>query len=171
MGFVSGDIRRSGSHMTVKTNRHRGDAMTMAMTREVSAMTSLARTTTYRHRSRFTVGCSQGAGRHIMAGSTVIMNFINSQTERHRRRGTCGRGMAGITVGGGCHPREMIGIGMAGEIGAMTGITVTATGRHGRGLAIACLQATVAVVASGTGIMHLIVREGYRNTHCRANDS
>lgn len=70
-------------------------------------------------------GSHQDAG-GLVTGMAVVVEFRVDKTGRHRGERAGGPRMAGVASGGACHPGQMIGMAMAGEVFAVTTQTVAA---------------------------------------------
>ena len=85
--------------------------------------------------------CICGTGGGIMTGGAGVMNLVVSRINRGGKgrpldQGVC---MASGTIDMIINPSGMVGLGMAHEVSAMTGITVTTTSRSTRGLSRHCI--------------------------------
>ena len=146
--------------------------MTMAI--EVTgAVAGLAITTASRTKRGVGGGGIGRTSRGIVAGGAGIMNFIVGRIHRH----TGGRaldqdvGVTGDTIGVVVDPGQVVGHHMVDKVGAMTGVTVTATNWHGRGLGSRRNKRTVGVVAGATGVMDLVISRINRNAGGCAHDA
>ena len=175
MGFFAGAayIWGSRSVMAAKADCHHWHAVAMAMTVEITGnMAGLTGTTASRHGRGIGGRRHPGSGCGIVTGRTGVMHLVVGRINRNAGGSTdnSDRGVAGSAITGSSHLGHMVGNGMVHKVGAMTGITVTATSRHDRGLSSCCHQCAVSLMAGGAGIMHLVIGRINRNAGRRAND-
>ena len=150
------------------------DAVTVAMAIEVTAeMANLTGPTANRHGRGIGGRCYQAPGCGVMTGDTGVMHLVVDRIHRNTGKGTDNqrRGVAGTTIDRGDNPGQMVGNSVTHKVSTMAGITVAATGWHGRGLGGRRHQAAVSLMTSGTGVMYLVVGRINRNAGCSTNNA